>query len=122
VSAPAVEAMLEAELWVSLVSLLRSYAAVANLDSGDTLQFEETENSITASAGHAHFDMQCDLRTGAGNWQLRNRHEGKAQGRFQLLGDGRIALDDKTLDLDHAAIDFAAALKAAAARTARNEP
>ena len=113
--------MLESELWVSFVSLLRSYTAAAQLSSGDTVQFEETENSITAASGHARFDMQCDLRTGAGNWQLRSDHEGKMQGRFQLLHDGRIALDDKTLDLDHAAIDFAAALQAAASRQARND-
>ncbi|MGC2637726.1 MAG: hypothetical protein WA294_11150 [Acidobacteriaceae bacterium] len=115
-SAAAAEPMLEKELWVSFVSLLRGYVAAASLHSGESAEVEEAENSVAIRAGDASFEIRVNPQNGAGNWQLRNSHEGKMQGRFQLLAEGRIALDAKTLDLDHAAIDFAGALMAAAAR------
>ena len=61
--------------------------------------------------------MQVDPHSGAGYWQLTGSATAM-QGRFILLHDGRIALDGKMLDLDHAAIDFAAALMQAASASA----
>ena len=120
-SATLADPMIEQELWVSFVSLMRGYAAAASLNSREAVEVELHEHSITLGIGHASFDMQVNPLTGAGNWQLRSSHEGKTQGRFQLLPDGRIALDAKTLDLDHAAIDFVGALVAAAARKAKGD-
>ena len=118
-SAPA-GAMLSIELWISFTSLLRGYVAAANLNFGASSEVIATENSIAVSAGKARLEMQYQPATGAGNWGLRGSGR-KTQGRFALLPDGRIELDGNTLDLDHAAIDFAAALMQAAAPSAREE-
>ena len=118
-SAPA-GAMLSIELWISFTSLLRAYVAAAGLHGGESAEVAATENSISITAGHARLAMQYEPATGAGNWVLHGTIP-QMRGRFELLPDGRIELDGTTLDLDHAAIDFAAALMQAAAQSAREE-
>ena len=108
--------MIEAELWVSFASLLRSYVAAASLNSAAEVIVNSTESSIRISTGDASLAMQVDPQSGAGYWQLAGSLD--LQGRFILLHDGRIALDGKMLELDHAAIDFAAALMQAASTSA----
>jgi hypothetical protein len=120
VSAAAAEAMISSELWVSFSSLLRSYAAAASLNSAESAEVAATDHSISIAAGSARLEMLCNTATGAGNWSLRSSNQDR-QGRFELLPDGRIELDGTTLDLDHAAIDFAALLMQAAAKSAREE-
>lgn len=111
--------MIEAELWVSFASVLRSYVAAASLNSAATFTVDSSENSIRIATGEAVLALQVDPQTGAGYWQLAGSATAM-EGRFILLHDGRIALDGKMLDLDHAAIDFAAALMQAA--SARQNP
>lgn len=113
-------AMLSVELWISFTSLLRGYVAAASLNFDASAEVVATENSISISAGRTRLEMQYQPATGAGNWSLRGSSQAM-QGRFALLPDGRIELDGSTLDLDHAAIDFAAALTQAAAQSAREE-
>ena len=111
--------MIEAELWVSFASVLRSYVAAASLNSAAAFTVDSSENSISIATGEALLALRVDPRTGAGDWQLTG-YATEMQGRFILLHDGRIALDGNMLDLDHAAIDFAAALMQAA--SARQNP
>jgi hypothetical protein len=111
--------MIEAELWVSFASVLRSYVAAASLHSATVFTVDSTESAISLRTDGAVLAFQVDPQNGAGYWQL-NGSETSTQGRFILLHDGRIALDGKMLDLDHAAIDFAAALMQAA--SARQNP
>lgn len=105
--------MIEAELWVSFASVLRSYVAAASLHSAAAFTVDSTENSISIAAGGAVLAFQVDPQEGAGYWRLSGPATAM-QGQFILLHDGRIALDGKMLELDHAAIDFAAALMQAA--------
>jgi hypothetical protein len=112
--------MIEAELWISFASLLRSYVAAASLNSAAEVKVDADEGSIRIATGGATLAMQLDPQSGAGYWELRGCSPA-LQGRFILLHDGRIALDGKMLDLDHAAIDFAAALMQAASMSAGRE-
>ncbi len=104
--------MLTTELWISFTSLLRSYVAAAGLDSGSPADVRETGDSIAVALGGARLEMRYEPASGEGNWRLRGSAE-EVQGRFALLPEGRFSLDGTVLDLDHAAIDFAAALKQA---------
>ncbi|MGC2620887.1 MAG: hypothetical protein WA414_17725 [Acidobacteriaceae bacterium] len=118
-SAPVAEPMIEAELWVSFVSLLRAYFAVGALDGATVVHIETSESSIILTADVARLEMRCDPQTGEGNWLLKNS-AAMSQGRFTLMPDGRLDLDGKTLELDHAAIDLVAALMRVST-SARNE-
>lgn len=111
------EGMFTAELWISFSSLVRSYTAVASLNLKLPVNVVADELNLTASAGAARLCFQFDPASGAGNWLLRGGRE-EMSGRFELLPEGRMALEGKLLDLDHAAIDFAAALMQAAANPA----
>jgi hypothetical protein len=108
VSVPAVEAMLSAELWVSFISLLRSYVAAAGLNLEETAEVFAGDDRVGISVAGARLDLNYSAVTGAGTWCLCGAGAEERQGRFELLPEGRIVVDGKTLDLDHAAIDFAA--------------
>jgi hypothetical protein len=108
-SVPVAQPMLETELWISFVSLLRSYAAAVTLDGKSSVHVETSETSIILTANAARLEMHCDPQTGEGNWLLQNSAPA-SQGRFALLPDGRLNLDGNTVELDHAAIDLVAAL------------
>ena len=111
--------MIEAELWVSFASVLRSYVAAASINADAAFTVDSTDNSISITSGEAVLAVDVDPQSGAGYWQLTGSATAM-QGRFILLHDGRIALDGNMLDLDHAAIDCAAALMQAA--SARQNP
>ena len=105
-SAAVAEETLLSELWLSFASLLRSYAAAAGLSGGPAAEAAIAGESVTITCGAARLQIVCDPVTGAGNWQLRSGAQVVTEGRFDLLPEGRIALDGSTLDLDHAAIDL----------------
>lgn len=107
------EAMLSAELWLSFASVVRSYAALA------AVEVSARESEIVLRAGSSRLELQMNLSGGAGNWQLRSGEAPAATGRLEMLAEGRIAVDGKPLDLDHAAIDLVALV--ASAGSARNE-
>ena len=118
-SVPVEESMLATELWVSFGSLVRSYAAAASLNLGEPAEVAIDGNQIEAAAGAAVLSIQYDPGSRRGSWLLRAAGSGQeSSGEFELLPDGRVSLDGRTIDLDHAAIDFAAALMQAAARPA----
>jgi len=118
-AATAEEPMVCAELWLSFGSLVRAYTAAASLDVDPAPQVEIKGETICLTAGSARLAMNCDSKTGAGSWQLTSAETVVRQGQLQLLPEGRIELDGKTLDLDHAAIDLVAAVMNAAANPAR---
>jgi len=102
-SAAVAEPMLEAELWISFASLLRSYFAAATLDRPEA-RIDGTHDSVVLRLGATWLIIVCNPEAGTGAWRI----EGGAthSGEFTLLQDGRIALDGNAVELDHAAIDL----------------
>jgi hypothetical protein len=118
--AAAEETMVCAELWLSFGSLVRAYAAAASVNADHGADVVATEQTISVTAGSARLDMSCDPESGAGSWQLTSFEAVVSQGRLQIRPEGRISLDGKTFDLDHAAIDLIASAMKAAAHPARD--
>jgi hypothetical protein len=110
VSATVAEPMIETELWVSLQSLLRAYAAAAEAHGGMATKVETAEGALTLTAGRVALAVECDNSTGAGTWTLRRAGVETARGAFRLLESGRLEQDGRETDLDHAAIDWVAEL------------
>jgi hypothetical protein len=111
VSAAVAEPMIEAELWISFASMLRSYFVAASLDVAADARVHATEDAVTLTLGEARMAIAWNRAEGTGTWRM----EGAAaqQGAFTLLEDGRVALDGTAMDLDHAAIDLVARVTAA---------
>ena len=109
---------IESELWLSFVSLLRSYFAVATLDSANA-SLEANDTSIRLAANAATLELSCDPATGAGKWTLRSAARSN-EGRFTLQPDGTIALDGESNEIDMAAIDLVAALMQAGLKQTGN--
>jgi len=105
------DTMICAELWQSFCSLVRAYASV-NADPSP--QVEANGDVIRVTAGTASLQMRCNPETGAGNWRLSFGDEPGIRGELQFLAEGRIVIDGKALDLDHAAIDLIARVTKAA--------
>lgn len=118
---PVAEAMLSSELWLSFLSLLRSYSAVASLNGGEAPRLDEFAGGTAFIAGSARLEFRYDAEASAGAWQLDSGNRSTTGGRFEMLAEGRISVDGKVLDLDHAAIDFAAFLMEAAGTSARED-
>jgi len=96
------EPMIEIELWASFVSLLRSYAAAANLNLREPVRVEESGDSVAVVAGATRLAMRFD----AGKVSWEKTGPGNEAGSFEFLPEGRIAVDGQVLDLDHVAIEF----------------
>lgn len=113
-SAGVAEPMLEAELWISFTSLLRSYFAAATLDRAGHAHVEGTDNCVALQLGADRLVIACDPEAGTGTWKI----EGAApeQGEFILQADGRVTVDGWTVELDHAAIDLVGRLMRAGKR------
>jgi hypothetical protein len=105
------EAALGAELWVSFVSLLRSYAGVAGLHGGDPVDVRTAGGSVVLSAGALECTMRFALESGAVVWTLREAEQEKAAGRFVLLPDGKIEQDGVVQEMDSVAIDMVARVR-----------
>ncbi|HEY1502023.1 MAG TPA: hypothetical protein VGF88_20780 [Acidobacteriaceae bacterium] len=105
-SATVTEPTLQIELWISFVSLLRSYAAAANLNSAAPAHIEESENSVAIVAAESRLEMHFDSDTGKVRWHKRAASSSPIAGTFELLPQGSIAINGATKDLDHVAIDF----------------
>lgn len=103
------EPMLETELWLSFVSMLRSYAAAASLHSPE-IYVASSENSVAITASDVRLEMQFRPESSQITWQKSAPHHSSGPGRFELLHDGTVLIDGITKDLDHTAIDFIASL------------
>jgi hypothetical protein len=104
------EQILEAELWVSFISLLRSYAAAASLNNGATARVEELDNLVAIVVNEARLQMQFDPETGRVNWRMGSRDNQPITGSLEFLPDGMIAVGGAEKDMDHVAIELVASL------------
>ncbi|MFP5227238.1 MAG: hypothetical protein ACLGXA_06375 [Acidobacteriota bacterium] len=101
--------MLQAELWMSFVSMLRSYAAAASLHAGE-VAVRSDENDVAVEAAGAELAMRFDAETGVVSWTKRGAAGPAAAGRFEILADGVVLVNGTRRDLDHAAIDLVASV------------
>ena len=99
-TALAADPMIETELWASFVSLLRSYAAAANLNLREPVRVEEAGDRVVVVAGTTRLTMRFDA--GKVSWEKT----GGEAGSFEFLPEGKIAVGGQVLDLDHVAIEF----------------
>ncbi|HEX3986230.1 MAG TPA: hypothetical protein VHX13_06405 [Acidobacteriaceae bacterium] len=120
-SAVAVEPALATELWVSFVSLLRSYAAVTGLHGGESVDVSVAGNSVVFCSGLVECSMRVARRTGVVSWNLREKGPEMAAGRFELLPDGRIQQDGLVQEMDSVAIDMVARVRDRAVALAGSE-
>jgi hypothetical protein len=110
VSVPALASMLETELWLSFVSLLRSYAAAANLNLEEHARIEHGETSISIVASAARLELLFNPETSIVTWQRSPPAHDPIGGSFAFLPEGTVNINGTIKDLDHAAIDFVAAV------------
>ena len=123
--AVATEAELRIELWRSFLSVLKSYAALANIGEG-----AEAANlvdspwlivwSTLSTDGRRRFSLNVcyDAPKDKGMWRIDVSDEpfktdkiglnslGDSFRPFSLHEDGTVALEGSTLDMDHAAIEL----------------
>ena len=110
------EPMLQTELWVSFVSMLRSYAAAASLHAGE-IAVRSSETDVTIEAADVVLTMRFDPRSSVVNWTKRGPvHTAASHGTFEIHPDGVLSVDGVRRDLDHAAIDFIASITEGAKR------
>jgi hypothetical protein len=102
---------LKVELWLSFVSMLRSYAAASNLNLSRPVRIEEASNSLFLVAAAARLEMHFAPDTGEVRWS-RQSESRPVTGTFKFLPEGAISINGATKDLDHAAIDFIASVTA----------
>ena len=105
------ELMLQTELWVSFVSMLRSYAAAASLHA-DEVHVSTAENAVTIASGSTQLDMQFNPDSSEVNWTMRTASQVPVTGSFTMQPEGTIQINGATKDLDHGAIDFIASVTA----------
>ena len=105
------EPMLQTELWVSFVSMLRSYAAAASLHAGD-VDVTTAENAVTIVFGRTHLEMRFDPESSRIVWTKRTGSRLPLDGSFTIAPEGSVRIDGASKDLDHAAIDFIASVTA----------
>jgi hypothetical protein len=108
VSAPAIASMLETELWQSFVSLLRSYAAAANLNLEEHARVEQAETSAALIAGDTRLELRFDPETSTVNWRMQSSADQPITGSFAFLPEGTIDINGRVQDLDHVAIELVA--------------
>ena len=113
-SAMSPESTLAGELWISFVAMVRSYSGIGAGQIREEALVQEAENAVTVAMGAARLNLRIDPASGEGVWSRAGGGAAAENGSFRLLPEGCISFGEKTLDLDHAAIDLAAALLAAA--------
>lgn len=99
---------LRVELWSSFVSLLRSYAAAANLNRCDPVLVEEAGDSVDVVAGTTCLTLRFDFPGATVNWTGSGTLA--SSGSFEFLPEGTIAIAGNVQDLDHVAIGFIASV------------
>ena len=98
------ETVLRAEIWVSLVTMLRSYAAV---HPGVGVKVRTMGGLDIAILETEHADLELDFRPGRGigMWHLKKTGV-KESGNFEVQPDGTLILGGKVTELDMAAMDL----------------
>jgi len=105
-------ARLYRELWISLASVVQSYAAAALLaapeESYECSRLEDDRLSIRTK--HKQLLLSCDCTAGDGRWEVRSSGaEVLAKGWFSLNALGLVSVDGhSSVELDAAAEVLAA--------------
>ncbi len=102
------EPMIETELWMSFVSMLRSYAAAASLHAVE-VRVVFSANTVEVAARDAQLEMNFDPDSSLVRWTKRTGPD-VASGSFSIEPGGTLSIDGASRDLDHAAIDFIASV------------
>jgi hypothetical protein len=103
------EPMLQTELWISFVSMLRSYAAAAGLHGGE-VHVATTGNTVEITSSATELDMRFDPDSSQVYWTKRAASQGPVTGTLTIQPEGTIHVNGASKDLDHAAIDFIASV------------
>ena len=100
------------ELWISLASLVQSYAAAALLATpGESFECSrEADDSLSIRMERKQLLLSKPGNTGDGSWEVRSSAgEILAEGRFSLNEQGLVSMDGKPLmEMDAAAEILAA--------------
>jgi hypothetical protein len=97
---------LKVELWLSFVSLLRSYAAASNLNRSHHARIEEANDFVAIAVAASRLEMHFASDTGQVRWRKQSESAGPVAGTFDFLPEGAISVDGATQDLDRVAIEF----------------
>jgi hypothetical protein len=103
------------ELWRSVVSLLRSYAAAASLSGTTHGVLVLTENLLNIVAVSSILKVEYFPTLKRGVWSVSGHGEQKL-GNFELEADGTIIIDGTQVEMDHAVIQWIADLTHSASR------
>jgi hypothetical protein len=107
---------LQRELWISFVSLIRSYVAAHDIGRpiGHALVDEGEDNHLTLHSESKILALAFDVTTGAGSWTIYEDDPGPErvleQGEFRIDDDSQVSLSDRrgNLELEVAAEAFTA--------------
>lgn len=111
------DARVYAELWISFVSLIRSYVAAHDLSRPviEHALVDESENGHLTLRGEGKIlELQFESATGAGDWTMYEDDPGVErvleQGKFKIGEDSQVELSDRRgkLELEVAAEAFTA--------------
>ena len=118
------EAEVRAELWLSFIGVLKSYASLVVLDgeSMQTTNLDDSPYGIVWSMPCRDGRLRCglavsyDAEKDKGHWRLHSgdaapmsrKSDSMSLREFTLHLDGSVSLDGSVLDMDHAAIQLMA--------------
>jgi hypothetical protein len=109
------------EIWKSMLSMLRSYSALAGLNDGVAIKIDppngEQFDSVFFESRHVILSLSFQPGTGHGTWTLREREEKVERGSLKKLGftrlgtfvmveDGSLFMNQEFVELDMLAIDL----------------
>ena len=113
---PNVEGAVLPELWISFVSVVRSYLAAHDIGRpvGRALVDEGADGRLTIRGEKKILAIEMDQHSGSGNWTLLEDDPGAErkldQGTFQMTADSLVEFSDRRgkLELEVAAEAFTA--------------
>jgi hypothetical protein len=94
------------ELWQSLISMVKVYAANPSLGSERVVVNEASLNQTRVMCGVATLRLSLDFTDRIGEWQLEPSRELGDAGSFQLLPNGSVKWNKEEQQFDHAAIEW----------------
>jgi hypothetical protein len=104
-------ALVRRELWISMVSLLRSHLAALELTgrlSGVHIIEPPQEWEVNVRTANAILTIRFDPESGIGIW---TEYKGRqTMGSWTMNTGGEIALDEQMMDMEYAVEHFAAKL------------
>jgi hypothetical protein len=106
-SADTAKAVVNLELWNSLVGALRCYGRDPNLAKSPVSIEEPHPGTVFASCGTASLRLSLDPATGAGGWKLETISGKRSEeGGFELCETGTIRWNRQEMEFDRAAIEW----------------